>query len=172
MAMEAAARLSWWLTDFSVFMIRMDSRSQFLSPTSPQYCSVTVTKPTLLRKHILFPKRNDSWDFTLALWDFGDGVSCVSQACRCWAHSLTLQQDMTEIHWCHWGVKSWRRGQNTHHKCRRSYPSQCLWSPSGSSCPAQTSSSPSYGLTQLCSAHGPENFSWNCTTARTQRRHR
>lgn len=96
----------------------------------------------------------------------------VSQACRCWAHPLTLQQDMTEIYWCHWGVKSWRRGQNTHHKCQRSYPSQCLWSPSGSSCPAQTSFSPSSGLTQLCSAHGPENFSWSCTTAHTQRRHR
>lgn len=32
MAMEAAARPSWWLTDFSGFRIRTASPSQFLSP--------------------------------------------------------------------------------------------------------------------------------------------
>lgn len=52
------------------------------------------------------PKKNESWDFTLTSWDCGDDVSCVSQACRCcWTHCLTLQRDMTEICWCHWGVE-------------------------------------------------------------------
>lgn len=48
----------------------------------------------------------------------------------------------------------------------------CLWSPAGSSCPAQTSFSRSSGLTQRCSARGWESFSWSCTTAPTRRRHR
>lgn len=74
MAMEAAARLSWWSTDFSGFGIRTDSPSQFLSPHT-FLSSAAVIKATVWRKHILFPskEKKKSWvmSFRRGLMGFG-----------------------------------------------------------------------------------------------------
>lgn len=90
---------------------------------------------------------------------------------------------MSDVCWCQCGVVFLQCSsgqscfsQNEIERCNQrrhwSLPSPILVCFSGSGWPVLTSFSPSFGLTQLCSAHGPESSSLSCTTAPTPHRHR